>query len=317
MRGTSRLRQQGYKDPLLVKVLEKHGLKEVPLYKHRPPETLARMTRWNDLGKERDGPLGADRVAVTDIARTTAEIKAVARELGADVVGCAPLTPVMFDHQCDLPHANIIAVIVGEDYGAVLGGPRAIETQSTSTYVRCAEISTALARHIRAMGYPAIAHHNGAGEIQAIPAMHACGFGELGKHGSLIHPDLGASHRPGFVTTDLPLAPDAPIAFGVQDYCERCNLCANNCPSDAIPASGYVLTEGIKRWLTDVEKCYVTSRLRAQYCHICVDVCPYAHKMNGDADRKQTYKTYMWARKKAGYKTPAWFPEDPPPGLAG
>ncbi len=316
MKGTSKLRQQGRKDPLLVEVLNRHGLKDVPLYRHRPPETLARMERWNALGKVRDGPVALDRMEIADVARTTAEIKALALDLGASVVGCARLTSVMVDDQYDLPYENIIAIIVGEDYGAILGGPRAIETESTSTYVRCAEISTEIARHIRAMGYPAIAHHNGAGEIMAIPAMHAAGFGELGKHGSLIHSDLGASHRPGFVTTDLPLAVGEPIRFGVQDYCERCNLCANNCPADAIPSDGYILTEGVKRWINDVEKCYEISRLRAQYCHICVDVCPYTHKMNGDARRKDIYKSYMQGRKKAGYKTPAWFPEDPPPGVA-
>ncbi len=317
MKGISKLRQQGYDDPLLVGMLKRHGLKEVPLYKHRPAETLARMKRWNQLAELRDGPVNPEPDEITDLEAATERIKALARDLGASLVGCARLTPIMVDDRSDLPYENIIAIIVNEDYGAVLGGPRAIETESTSTYVRCAEISTAIARHIRDIGYPAIAHHNGAGEIQAIPAMHAAGFGELGKHGSLIHPGFGASHRPGFVTTDLPLAPDEPIEFGVQDYCERCNLCANNCPGDAIPSGGYILTEGIKRWITDVEKCYVISRLRAQYCHVCVDVCPYAHKMNGDPRRKGIYKSYMQARKKAGYKTPAWFPEDPPPGLAG
>jgi len=159
------------------------------------------------------------------------------------------------------------------------------------------------------MGYPALAHHNGAGEIQAIPAMHAAGFGELGKHGSLIHPVYGASHRPGFVTTDLPLALGRPLEFGVQAYCETCNLCVSNCPGEAIP-NDYELTEGIKRWVTDVAKCYPYSRLRAEYCHICVDVCPYVHKENGDPVLKQTYKRYMRKRKKAGYKAPALFPED-------
>ena len=64
-----------------------------------------------------------------------------------------------------------------------------------------------------------------------------------------------------------------------------------------------------------MEKCYTISRLREQYCHICVDVCPYIHKANKDAEKKALYRRYMMMRKKAGYKTPAWFPDDPPPGL--
>ena len=42
----------------------------------------------------------------------------------------------------------------------------------------------------------------------------------------------------------------------------------------------------------------------------CVDVCPYVHKANGDAEKKALYKEYMAKRKKAGYNTPAWFPDE-------
>lgn len=310
MKGTSKVRLQGYKDPLLVEVMKRHGFTELPLFKHRPAEILARMKRWFELAKDRDGPVAPRAGENPDPAALTAEIKRLARELGADDVGVARLTPIMFDSDADLSHEWVICLIVGESYAEALKGPRAIEGESTRVYVRCAEISTELARRIRAMGWPAVAHHNGAGEIQAIPAMFAAGFGELGKHGSLIHPELGASHRPGFVTTTLPLVADAPIAFGVQETCMHCNICSNNCPPDAIPAEEYVVTEGVKRWLTDVERCYTVSRLRPQYCHICVDVCPYVHKANGDPAKKALYKEYMRKRKKAGYRTPAWFAEE-------
>ena len=82
-----------------------------------------------------------------------------------------------------------------------------------------------------------------------------------------------------------------------------------------LPSDDFVVTEGVKRWITDVEKCYTVSRLREQYCHICVDVCPFVHKSNGDETRKaqyKQYKQYMAQRKKYGYRTPAWWPEEPP-----
>lgn len=310
MRGTSRVRLQGYQDPLLVDVMKRHGMDELPLFKHRPPEIMDRLRYWSELAKDRDGPVNPEQRAVPDRAAAAAEIKALAHELGADVVGIARLTPIMVDDQVDLQHDTVICLIAGEDYAQALEGPRAVEYESTRVYVKCAEMSTELARRIRAMGYPAIAHHNGAGEVQAIPAMYAAGFGELGKHGSLIHPTLGASHRPGFVTTTMPLAFDAPATFGVQDTCLNCNICSNNCPGEAIPRDEFIVTEGVRRWITDVEKCYVYSRLRAQYCHICVDVCPYVHKANGDERKKALYKQYMARRKKAGYRTPAWFPDE-------
>ena len=58
------------------------------------------------------------------------------------------------------------------------------------------------------------------------------------------------------------------------------------------------------RWLTDIDKCYPISRFRETYCHICVDVCPYIWKENGDPEKKSMFREYMKIRKKEGYKTP-------------
>jgi ferredoxin len=310
MKGTAKVRYQGYRDPLLVEVMKIHGFEKIPLYEHRPADTVEIRKRWPKLAKFRDGPVNERRTEFSDLSAAADAIKARARVLGADDVGIARLTPAMVNNDSDLPHEFVICVIVGEEYAQTNGGPRAIETEAMRTYETCVEISTKLAEYVRGLGYPAIAHHNGACEVQAIPAMYAAGLGELGKHGSLVHPELGASHRPGFVTTSMLLAVDTPNIFGVQDTCLHCNLCTNNCPGDAIPAQEFVLTEGVRRWITDVAKCYVYSRLRPQYCHICVDVCPYVHKANGDVEKKVLYKDYMSKRKKAGYKTPAWFPDE-------
>ena len=59
-----------------------------------------------------------------------------------------------------------------------------------------------------------------------------------------------------------------------------------------------------------MEKCYDFSRMREQYCHICVDVCPYQHKRSDDPERAKIYKSFMKKRKLAGYRTPSWFIED-------
>jgi epoxyqueuosine reductase len=195
-------------------------------------------------------------------------------------------------------HEFVIACCVAEDYEKVVHGPDAVEEEAMRTYAKCTEIATVLAAYVRQMGYPAIAHHNGASEVQAIPIFYQVGFGELGRHGSLINEKYGASFRPGFVTTDLPLLEDQPREFGVQDFCMNCNVCQRNCPGDAIPQD-HVMTDGIKRWLIDLEKCYPYSRLRDEYCHLCVDVCPYIVKSH-----PETYKTFMKERKQVGYKTP-------------
>ncbi len=301
MIGTSWIRDQHLKDPLLVEMLRRRGMDRLPSLAN--PRTLAMRERWDALAAERDGPVNPNRAEIDPVA-IAADIKRRARELGADDVGATVLRPEYVQLGVDLPHDNVIVIICGEDYSKALEGAEEVEVEAMTTYAKCAEIATALARHIREeLGYEAVAHHNGKVQVQAIPIMHQVGFGELGKHGSLIHRELGANFRPGFVTTTLPIASNSPVEFGVQDYCMTCNLCTNNCPADAIP-SDYIMTEGVKRWLTDIEKCYTVSRLRPEYCHICVDVCPYIQKMNGDTDKRDMYRSYMRARKQAGYKTP-------------
>ncbi len=304
VKGTSWIREQGMQDALLCAALRDRGMDDVPLWQRPFPERDAAMKHWNDLVPLRDGPLAPERVEVADETAMSEEIKARARALGAADVGMTALRPEFVELGVELPHRNIIAVICYEDYRKSIEGPDAVDLEAMSTYAKCADIATELARQIREeFGYPAIAHHNGSFQIQAIPVFHEVGFGELGRHGSLIHPELGANFRPGFVTTDLPVAYDEPCEFGVQDYCMTCNLCRNNCPGDAIP-DDYITTNGIKRWLTDIDKCYPISRFREAYCHICVDVCPYIYKENGDPEKRGIFRQYMKIRKEEGYKTP-------------
>jgi len=303
MIGITPYREQGYKDPLLVEVMKAHGLESLPHYDSESPQKRANKAQIKAWGAERDGPAARDPDPVEDRHAFTQRIKGMARDLGADGVGVAALRPLFINDGVDLPHDVVLCLIVHEDYAKVADGPDAVEEEASRVYRECARLAHEMAIGLRALGYPARAHHNGGCDIQAIPALYHAGLGELGKHGSLIHPEMGANFRPGFVTTTAPLVADTPYEFGVQSYCETCQLCHNNCPGEAIP-NEYIVQEGIKRWLTDVAKCYPYSRLREEYCHICVDVCPYIHKENGRDDSRGVYKDYMKGRKQSGYRAP-------------
>ncbi len=315
LKGTSNFRHP-IDDPLILRMLRERGLEEVPLFSRQRRNLPAQawrdaIERWDALSGDKDGPVNPQPQPMGDPAEVTLMIKQKARELGADDVGVAELTPIMINNNVDIPYKYVISLLVHERYSEVQGGALAIEKETIRVYVKCAEISTGLGKYIRGLGFPAMADHNGTFSLQAIPAMVACGLGEMGRHGSMIHREFGAGFRPGFVVTDLSLVPERPNLFGVQDYCMNCRLCENNCPSEAIPPSEeYVVTDGYKRWLTDIEKCYLSCRLRDEYCHICVDVCPYVHKENGDKQKIAQYKQFMGKRRQAGWRTPQWFLED-------
>jgi epoxyqueuosine reductase len=301
MKGKAWIREHGLQDALLVDALRQRGMDDVPQWR-RFPARDAHMHHWNELAPMRDGPVGLEQIQMPP-ADMSDEIKRRARALGAFDVGMTSLRPEFVELGVELDYKNVIAVIFHEDYAKSGQGADAVEVEAMNAYARCADISTELARQIREdFGFGALAHHNGATQIQAIPVLNEVGFGELGRHGSLIHKEFGANFRPGFVTTDLPLAYDARVEFGVQDFCMNCNLCRINCPGDAIP-DDHIVTDGVKRWLTDIDKCYTISRFREPYCHICVDVCPYIYKENGDGLKRRMFKDYMQARKAKGYKS--------------
>ncbi|MFQ5682989.1 MAG: 4Fe-4S dicluster domain-containing protein [Candidatus Binatia bacterium] len=298
MRGTTPRRNQGMADPVLASMVHARGLEPAPHYAAATPKIKAYRRRWADLAEFRNGPVNSRRVGVADPQEMARRIKAKSMDLGADMVGICRLAPHMIDLGEDVPHEYVVVACVAEDYEKVLLGANAVEEEAMRVYAKCSDIATQLAAHIRDLGYPALAHHNGGSEVQAIPIFYQVGFGELGRHGSLINEKYGASFRPGFVTTDLPLTEDTPREFGIQDFCMNCNACMRNCPGDAIPKE-HVITLGIKRWLIDLEKCYPYSRLRDEYCHLCVDVCPYNVRAH-----PEIYRTFMKERRQVGYKTP-------------
>jgi epoxyqueuosine reductase len=285
-------------DPVLASMVHALGLETVRHYTAATPKVQAYRDSWVKLAEFRDGPVHPRRIEVSDPAEMAQQVKAKATELGADMVGICRLQLHMIDLGEDVSHEYVIVACVAEDYEKVLHGANAVEEEAMRTYAKCAEIATDLATYIRNLGYPALAHHNGGSEVQAIPIFYQVGFGELGRHGSLINEKYGGSFRPGFVTTDLPLVEDQPREFGVQDFCMNCDVCQLNCPGDAIPKE-HVMTHGIKRWLIDLEKCYPYSRLRDEYCHLCVDVCPYNVR-----SQPEIYRSFMKERKQVGYKTP-------------
>ena len=299
MIGTTKRREQGLADPLLGQVMSEMGMDQVPLYEHESDARRDYKARIQALKPLRAGPVGPVKRHLADPVAMSERVKTKAREFGADLVGMCALSPVMIDEGFDCGFSNVIAFCHHESYDEVLKGPEAVSDEAHRAYWMVAKIATEMAVWIREeLGWDAIAHHNGGTYIQAIPVLWQCGFGELGKHGSLINPDFGASFRPSFITTDLPVAHDEPMDFGVQDRCTVCQVCSNNCPGDAIPDE-YIVDSGVKRWLTDVAKCYPYSRLRKEYCHLCVDVCPY-----NAPHHRADYRSFMSDRKKYGYKTP-------------
>ncbi|MFH1372948.1 MAG: reductive dehalogenase domain-containing protein [bacterium] len=225
-----------------------------------------------------------------DPDRITPEIKEFVLRLGADEVGVARLNPMhLYSHvgrgpepwgaPIDNRHRFAIVFSLEMAYQIVRKAPEMpIVEESARQYLLAAQISVRLAAYIRNFGYPARAHISDSNYQIILPAVaQDAGLGELGRLGYLISPRFGARIRLGAVTTDLPLVPDRPIAFGVQDFCRRCQKCAVNCPPRAIPEGSTTVVRGVRKWQLDVERCFHYWRVVGTDCGLCMKVCPFSH----------------------------------------
>jgi ferredoxin len=63
----------------------------------------------------------------------------------------------------------------------------------------------------------------------------------------------------------------------VQDFCEICRRCADNCPSASIPKGQRTMVRGIAKWPLEVESCLSYWRWLGTDCGLCMRVCPFSH----------------------------------------
>ncbi len=147
-------------------------------------------------------------------------------------------------------------------------------------YSKMAITAGALGQFIRRLGYNAIPCGNNT--AVSVPQAIQAGLGEGGRNGILITPKYGPRVRLAKVITDLPMANDKPIRFGVEEFCNVCKKCAEVCPSQAIPygeksfeASTVSSTSGIKKWSVNAEKCYFGWTANGSACSNCIRSCPF------------------------------------------
>lgn len=215
-------------------------------------------------------------------------IKETAYFLRADLVGICHLPPyaVFSNNKYDgaaveLDHKYAIALLIDQDWptaDAFSGSDWISNSMSFLSYSTTAFISCVLADYIRRLGYPARAHHAMNYQVVIPPILLWAGLGEMCRIGDIVlNPFLGPRFKAAIVTTDLPLAVDKPIDFGLQDFCNKCGKCARECPGQAISAGEKVMHNGYEKWPNEVEKC-TGMRVGNQHgsgCGTCIKVCPW------------------------------------------
>ncbi|MDP2877292.1 MAG: reductive dehalogenase, partial [Holophaga sp.] len=215
-------------------------------------------------------------------------IKELAYFLRSDAVGICELPPyAVFTHSridgspIELKHKYAIAILVDQDWktsAAFDGRDWISNSMSFLAYSNSGFIACVIADYLRRLGVPARAHHAKNYQVLVPPILVWAGLGEMSRMGDVvINPFLGPRFKAAIITTDLPLAIDKPIDFGLQDFCSKCKKCARECPSGAISDGDKIFSNGYEKWQVDVEKC-TSFRCSNQYgsgCGTCIKVCPW------------------------------------------
>ena len=256
-----------------------------------------------------DGPVAAEQHVFESPEEAARVLKEQARAFGADIVGICRIEASDLYRGRSLDETYAVAVGQRMRWRAFQTVPsEASALECLRVYHALGETVIRLAAYIRSLGYTCrIEHPLGDSDLLHIPIGLKAGFGELGRHGSIIHPELGPLFRMGSVATSIPLALDHPVDAGIAAFCDTCRACRTYCPADAIPderdpAAGKDHL-GHDRYRVDTGRCFPYFA-RHHYCSICLPVCVYNHK--------------AWARDFEGFQTRR-FPEvimaPPPPPI--
>lgn len=181
-----------------------------------------------------------------------------------------------YGEEIEISHKNAISMAFRQSGEMIAtGSSRAVELEVGRVYANSVLAAVQLAGFIRALGYPARAHHLRNYCILLVPVAVDAGIGELARSGYIVSRTLGANFRLSTVTTDMPLDHDEPVDIGIQDFCDKCKKCAVNCPSGAIPAGEKTLVRGIRKWQLNPESCLQYWGRTGYTCAICQIVCPW------------------------------------------
>lgn len=257
---------------------------------------VSMISLLGQLGHENmvDGPVDPNRLVMTPESATE-KIKGYGKFLGAAMVRIGPLNQsYVYSHKgrtyhrpgdgepkvgtpINLPHQNAIVFVEGLNHEILKGAPKKpIILEVFRAYSKLGHMAVILARYIRSLGYLARAHIVTNYQLIVPPVAIDAGVGELGRHGVLISKQFGSAMKMAVVTTDLPLVHDEKVNLGVDDFCKHCKICAENCPSGAIPLGEKQVVRGVARYPLKAEACFRIWNETGTDCGVCIGSCPYS-----------------------------------------
>ncbi|HVP22963.1 MAG TPA: reductive dehalogenase [Conexivisphaerales archaeon] len=264
----------------------------------------AGLYKWTSLGAAKV-PYNVSKLD-REPGEMAAIVKKAAKGLGASLVGLCELDrrwvyandtigrPIVFE-DVSAPYANDDKVVIPNSFRSVVVlatlmdismvkyAPYGISAAGVwGGYDNMPIIAARVAEFIRGLGWQAIPMGNDT--MLSIPLAIDAGLGQFGRICRLVTPQYGPNIRLMKVLTDLPLSYDAPIDFGLTEFCNNCKKCVQACPPQALPYGdpsyqGTTPSEmtGILKWQQQSDKCLRWWGQVGTGCAICIRVCPWTN----------------------------------------
>ncbi len=293
--------------------------KERGRFAFKTPLSFSLLNLIRALVPYQSGPVNQVRdPSLDDRAANTRAIKSLSYYLGADLTGiCEIPNYAWYSHRADgskvVPnHKYAVVMLIDQGYETMEGASGddwMSGAQSMRGYLRGAEIAGLMGHLLREKGIAARAQTNADSEVLQIPLILWSGLGELSRIGELVlNPFVGPRFKSVVLTTDLPLVPDKPVDFGLQEFCNNCLKCARECPCDAIPFGDKVMFNGYEIWKPDVERCtrYRVTNPKGSACGRCMKTCPINKVV--DADGAYLTRVASWMGVNAMMLKPLMVP---------
>ncbi len=178
-------------------------------------------------------------------------------------------------------HKYAIAIFVKMDLDMIDKAPSLpIVFESSREYLEAAKIAFVITEFIRGLGYDALPHVDANYQLSCVAVAWDTGVGDVGRFGYFIHGKYGPGVRIAVVTTDLELVPTKKRDYHIDEFCNICTKCADNCPLKAINPGEKGISRGVKRWTSDQERCFIGWKTYGTDCGICMKECPYTKPYN-------------------------------------
>ncbi len=287
-------------------------------FKHPLSMSLLKVIRSMVPHQGGDVATGANSDDYGDPEENAKAIKALSYFLGSDLTGICEIPRYAWNsHKEDgrpieMYHRYAVVMLIDQGYDTMEGasGDDWISgVQSMRGYLRGAEIAGVMGETMRALGFPSRSQTNADSDVMHIPLVLWAGLGELSRIGELVlNPFVGPRFKSVVLTTDMPLAVDKPIDFGLQYFCDHCHKCDRECPCDAIPHGPKVMFNGYEMWKPDVERCarYRLTNSKGSACGRCMKTCPLNKVV--DLDGALMTRMASWLGVNARFLKPAMVP---------